>query len=59
MATEEKPDERLAHETRPDNEPSHGWGLDDLARYAQAQHEAIVQGEMFMVPAYHRLGRTL
>lgn len=50
--------ECFARETVLD-EPSNAWDLMKLEQYAQTQHEAIVQGERTLAPAYHRLGRAL
>ena len=42
-----------------DEQPSHSWGLDKLAEFAQEQHRIIVDGEKEQVPAYWRLGQAL
>jgi hypothetical protein len=59
MTRDDMPEKCFARETFPDDEPSHDWNLIQLEQYAQAQHEAIVQGETTLAPTYHRLGRSL
>lgn len=39
--------------------PDPGWGVDDLARYARAQEQAIVEGDRSLTACYWRLGRAL
>jgi hypothetical protein len=40
-------------------EPAHDWGVENLGRYCQAQHETIVSGEKELTPVYWRLGLAL
>jgi hypothetical protein len=41
------------------DEPSNGWGLDELNAYAQMQYRQILDGEKLLAPAYWRLGQAL
>jgi len=41
------------------DQPSHSWDLDQLSRYAQEQHQMIVDGEKRLAPTYWRLGQAL
>jgi hypothetical protein len=39
--------------------PQKDWGVEQLGKYAQAQHQAIEKGEQSLAPYYWRLGLAL